>query len=100
MRDKSFKDYPLLRLDIIGPPHINPEGEFPYAGERIECPHIHIAEERYAAKRAYPLNEEYAKMYLTNDQLSDLVEILKEFLKYCNVGNTNTINFSVQEELF
>lgn len=100
LRNKSYKDFPLLRLDIIGPPHPNPEGDFPYAGESIPCPHIHIANEKYATKIAYPLNEEYAKMYLTDDQLSDLIETLKEFLKYCNVGNINTVKFLAQNELF
>lgn len=100
LRNKSYKDYPLLRLDIIGPPHRNPEGNFPYAGEIIPCPHIHIAEEKYAAKRAYPLNDKYAKIYLTDDQLLDLVEILKVFLTYCNVANINQVNFRSQNNLF
>jgi len=100
LRSASYKDYPLIRLDITGPPHLNPEGDFRYAGELIPCPHIHIAEEKYAAKRAYPLNDNYAKMYLTNDQLKNLVEILKAFLEYCNVGNIDDVDFQAQNELF
>lgn len=100
LRNKIYKDYPLLRLDILGPPHRNPEGDFPYAGEIIPCPHIHIAEEKFATKRAYPLNDKYAKIHLTDHQLSDLVEILKVFLAYCNVANINHVNFRSQNALF
>ncbi|SEN98908.1 hypothetical protein SAMN04488134_10343 [Amphibacillus marinus] len=99
LRNRSFKDYTLIRLDIFGPDHQNPPGNFPYAGKRIPCPHIHIANSEYGAKVAYPLNESYAKMYLTNDQLEDLIIILQKFLEYCEVGNINSIGYNLQEDL-
>ncbi|MCM3528304.1 hypothetical protein M4D56_04185 [Cytobacillus oceanisediminis] len=99
LRSKGNKDYTLLRLDILGPDHPNPEGDFPYSGEIIPCPHLHIAHPEYGDSIAYPLNNEYAKIYLTDEHLEDLVLILKEFLKLCNVGNIEDINYEYQAEL-
>lgn len=99
LREQKNRDKPLLRLDILGPEHPNPEGNFPYAGEIIPCPHIHIAHEDYGTAIAYPLNEEYAKMYLSEDEISDLILTLKAFLNYCRVGNIRDMNFISQEEL-
>ncbi|MCZ2260631.1 DUF6978 family protein [Sporosarcina sp. G11-34] len=99
LRDQRNKDKPLLRLDILGPDHPNPEGPFPYSGEVISCPHIHIAHPEYGDSIAYPLNEEYAKMYLNDVQLDDLVLIMKGFLKRCNVGNIEDIEYKYQTEL-
>src|SRR5690554_440807 len=39
----------LLRIDIEGPAHQNPDGT------EIPCPHIHIYKEGYDDKWAYPL---------------------------------------------
>ncbi|MCM3663486.1 hypothetical protein M3204_03670 [Mesobacillus subterraneus] len=99
LRSKSNKDYSLLRLDILGPDHPNPEGDFPFSGEVIPCPHLHIAHPEYGDSIAYPLNNEYANIYLTKTQLEDLVEILKTFLKFCNVGNIEDIQYEYQIEL-
>lgn len=38
----------LLRLDIDGPPHRNPDGT------EIPCPHLHVYREGYGAKWAVP----------------------------------------------
>lgn len=99
LRDKEHKDCALLRLDMIGPPHKNPEGDFPFAGEIIECPHLHIAHPDYGSSIAYPLNNDYAKIYLTDAQIMDLVLILKMFLERCNVGNIDDIHYEYQQEL-
>ena len=99
LRSKANKDTPLLRLDLIGPDHPNPEGDFPFSGEIIPCPHIHIAHPDYGDAIAFPLNEEYANIYLTKEQLDDLVIVLKTFLKRCNVGNIGDIKFEYQTEL-
>jgi hypothetical protein len=63
----------LLRLDIDGPPHDNPDGA------TVPCPHLHIYKEGFADKWAYPINP----TEFTNT--GDLVTTLKEFLEYCNV---------------
>lgn len=99
LRNKATKDAALLRLDLIGPDHPNPEGDFPFADETIPCPHIHIAHPDYGDGIAYPLNTEYANMYLTEKQFDDLVFILKLFLERCNVGNINDMTYEYQTEL-
>ena len=99
LRNKAYKDQPLLRLDLIGAPHPNPKGDFPYAGQEIPCPHLHIAHPEYGDSIAYPLDSEYAKMYLTKEQLEDLVYVLKEFLKRCKMANVNDLEYEYQVDL-
>lgn len=94
----NYKSRPLLRLDIFGPAHQNPEGDFPHAGETIPCPHLHVADPDFGLSIAYPLNGEYANMYLTEQEISDLVLILKRFLERCNVANIDSHNYHHQME--
>jgi len=69
----------LLRLDIDGPPHDNPDGT------EVACPHLHIYKEGFADKWAYPIPVDF-----TN--IADLSLTLKEFLAYCKVQNIPLIN--------
>lgn len=64
----------LVRLDLSGPPHRNPDGE------EIKSPHLHIYREGYADKWACSIS---------NDKFSnpsDLWLTLSEFLKFCNIS--------------
>lgn len=63
----------LLRLDIDGPPHDNPDGV------EVPCPHIHIYREGFEDKWAFPLPVE------SFSDTTDLPLSLREFLVYCNV---------------
>jgi len=63
----------LLRLDIDGPTHDNPDGE------EVPCPHIHVYREGYADKWAFPID---SKEFTDT---SDLVISFREFLSRCNV---------------
>jgi len=67
------KSIVLLRLDIEGSPHRNPNDEV------IQCPHLHIYKEGYGTSWAYPLEKEIIT------DTSDLVQVLIDFLKYNNV---------------
>ena len=69
----------LLRLDIDGPPHQNPDGT------DVPCPHLHIYREGYADKWAQSIPADF-----TNP--ADLIATLKEFLVYCRVQNIPGIN--------
>jgi len=76
----------LRRLDIGGSPHTNPEVEnvpldflAPYNGLEIQCPHLHIYVEGFAAKWAIPAP---AEMLNSNN---DLYTVMESFLRYCNV---------------
>jgi hypothetical protein len=62
----------LLRLDIGGPPHTNPDYEI------IPCPHLHRYRENHGDTWAERLPPELGN---TND----LVDCLRRFLRYCNV---------------
>ena len=63
----------LVRVDIDGPPHENPDGTV------VPCPHIHEYREGFGDKWARPLPVSF-----TNP--SDLVVTLRDFLKFCNVA--------------
>ena len=63
----------LLRLDLGGAPHRNPDGEV------IPCPHMHFYREGFGVKWAVP-----APMGRFSD-LSNLFGTLQEFMAECNV---------------
>lgn len=62
----------LVRVDIDGPPHENPDGTV------IPCPDIHEYREGYGDKWARALPASFSNP-------SDLVVTLRDFLKFCNV---------------
>ncbi len=76
----------LIRLDIDGPPHDNPELYpeiidylIPYAGQNIECPHLHLYVEGFNDKWAVPT----PTGEFTNKD--DLYATLDDFFNYCNI---------------
>ena len=63
----------LLRLDLGGPPHRNPDDA------EIPCPHLHIYREGYGDKWAIPAPNDI----FTNT--ADLWQTLLEFMRHCNI---------------
>ena len=63
----------LMRLDLDGPPHRNPDGL------EIPCPHLHIYKEGYGDRWAYRAP---ANLY-PNTQ--DLFSAFEAFMRHCNV---------------
>ena len=63
----------LLRLDLGGPPHLNPDGQ------EIVCPHLHVYREGYGDKWAVPVPSDRFP------STSDLWATLEDFMQYCNV---------------
>ena len=63
----------LLRLDLGGGPHRNPDGE------ELRCPHLHVYREGYGDKCAIPLPQS------AFPHLSDLFQTLEDFMRYCNI---------------
>lgn len=64
----------LLRLDVEGPPHDNPDGE------TVPCPHLHIYREGYDEKWAIPVPVgEFP-------DTTDLENTFVDFLKYCKIA--------------
>lgn len=72
----------LLRLDIDGPPHENPDGQV------IPCPHLHIYREGAADKWAIPLPAEFSDP-------TNLPKTLRDFLEYCKVKDIPAIQGSI-----
>lgn len=72
----------LLRLDVGGPPHENPDGNV------IPCPHLHIYREGFGTKWAHPLPSHFVNP-------RDLVSTLSEFLSYCHVRDIPEIQRSL-----
>jgi len=74
-QERYRRDIVLIRLDIDGPPHSNPDGTF------VPCPHIHFYREGFDVKWAFPL---------PNGGFSDLTNLettLLDFLKHCKVSD-------------
>lgn len=71
----------LLRVDVDGPDHRNPDGEV------LPCPHIHIYREGYADTWAYPLHG-----HITTDP-NDLARVLIDFLRYNNINSIPPIHY-------
>ncbi len=63
----------LLRLDIDGPPHRNPDGE------ELPCPHLHIYREGFGDRWAVP-----APVAGYTNTL-DLFATFTEFMQHCNI---------------
>ena len=72
----------LVRLDVDGPPHTNPDGTF------VPVPHLHEYREGYGDKWA----REAVEFTNTNDMWQTLID----FLHFCNVQSGNKI----QKQLF
>jgi hypothetical protein len=63
----------LMRLDLDGPPHTNPDGQ------EISCPNLHIYREGYGDKWASPLP---AARY---PNVRDLFSTFEEFMRHCYI---------------
>ena len=63
----------LMRLDLDGPPHRNPDGT------EIPCPHLHMFREGYGDKWAIP-----APVGRYTNTL-DLFSTVEAFMRHCNV---------------
>ena len=78
-QNRYRKDIILLRLDIDGPEHTNPDGEI------LGSPHLHIYREGYHDKWAFPLPSDF----------SDDMELFTkffEFLVWCNIDNVDELS--------
>jgi len=79
MQNRGRQVIVLVRIDLGGPPHRNPDGE------EISSPHLHVYREGYSDKWATPLPNEQINV------ADDLWKILDAFLRFCNVTKPPTI---------
>lgn len=76
----------LVRLDVDGQPHTNPEVSSvpisylaPYNGQTVQCPHLHLYVEGFMDKWAIPSpSDKFPKT-------DDLYATLYDFFRYCNI---------------
>ena len=86
----------LVRLDLDGPPHTNPEVvsvPLPYLlpcnGRTIDCPHLHLYVEGFMDKWAIPaLDDEFP-------DTTNLYATLLDFFRYCNIVEPPKIHWEV-----
>ena len=64
----------LVRLDLGGAPHRNPDGQ------EVPCPHLHLYREGYGDKWAVPVPPDRFP------DPSDLWATLANFMAYCNIS--------------
>lgn len=70
---RGKKVTPLIRLDLDGPGHRNPNGE------EVGIRHLHLYREEYGLKWAFEVPSQFFS------RLDDAFETLHDFLVYCNV---------------
>jgi len=76
----------LVRFDIDGAPHTNPDVPSvplsylePYNGQTIQCPHLHLFVEGFMDKWAIPAPSDGFP------HPTDLNRTLEDFFRYCNI---------------
>lgn len=72
-QNRARKVVILARLDLVGPPHQNPDGQV------IGCPHIHYYREGYGDKWAADLPTDI----FTN--IDDIHMTLEQFMQHCSI---------------
>lgn len=72
-QNRARKVVILARLDLVGPPHQNPDGEI------IDCPHIHYYREDYGDRWAVSLPED---VFTDSD---DIHKTLEQFMEHCSI---------------
>jgi hypothetical protein len=73
MQNRGRQIVVLVRLDLAGSPHRNPDGE------EVPCPHLHVYREGFGDKWAVPVPPDRFP------DPSDLWATLQHFLAYCNI---------------
>ena len=73
MQNRGRQVVVLLRLDLGGAPHRNPDGE------EIPVPHLHVYREGYGDKWAKPVPVDRF------GNLTDTWQTLSDFMRYCNI---------------
>lgn len=73
MQNRARQVVVLVRLDLAGAPHRNPDDT------DVPAPHLHLYREGYGDKWAYPVPTEHFS------NLDDVWRTLEDFMRYCNI---------------
>ena len=84
MQNRGRQVVVLVRLDLGGAPHRNPDGE------EIPAPHLHLYREGFGDKWAIPLPSDRFRLP------SDMWATLDDFMRFCNV----TVPPNIERGLF
>ena len=83
MQTRGRKVIVLVRLDLGGAPHRNPDGK------DIPAPHLHIYHEDYGDKWAIPVPTDQFR------STDDVCMALEDFLRFCNVTQSPYIDWGL-----
>ena len=83
MQNRARHVVVLVRLDLGGPPHRNPDDE------EIGTPHLHVYRAGYGDKWAFPVPPDRFR------DLTDVPKTLEDFLRYRNVTQPPRINLGL-----
>ena len=78
----------LLRMDVNGPDHINPDGK------KIPCPHIHMRMDDSGKWDAYAFD-----LPAIFGDTDDCISTLQSFLQYCHTNNISELTICEQKEV-
>ena len=84
-QNRARKTIVLVRLDLSGAPHRNPDGE------EVASPHLHVYREGYGDKWAGPLPTD------SFSNSADQWTALSDFMRYCNITQPPNIQKGIQE---
>lgn len=84
-QNRARKTIVLVRLDLSGAPHRNPDGE------EVASPHLHVYREGYGDKWAGPLPTDSFR------DTADHWTALSDFMRYCNITQPPDIQKGIQE---
>lgn len=87
----------LYRIDLIGREHTNPPGDYKYANQSIECPHIHTIRHQLGLSVALPVEE--GLIAIPDDELSYMINGFRYFMEEVNIANRHDIKCIANENL-
>ncbi|MFC6165301.1 DUF6978 family protein [Lactiplantibacillus dongliensis] len=100
LRDANAKSKILFRIDLIGRPHPNPAGNYAYADEILECPHVHLADfPVYGIAVALPLDAPEVHMHLNPSDINNLISCLKVTFERLNVANRTDFKYNLEDDI-
>ena len=73
MQSRARQVVVLVRLDLGGAPHRNPDGE------EVSVPHLHVYREGYGDKWAVPVPADRFRA------ITDVWTTLEDFMRFCNI---------------
>ncbi len=84
----NYPEEGLLRIDVNGPDHVNPDGS------KIPCPHIHLR-----MKDTGKWDEWAIDLPAIFGNTENIAVTVRDFLQYCQVNNIQELTICEQREI-